>query len=61
MTSPVKFLQETRTELSLVVWPKKDEVVRLTGVVLITSIIVGAYIGGLDYIFTQAVSFLIGR
>jgi preprotein translocase subunit SecE len=61
MTSPVKFLQETRAELTQVVWPKRDEVVRLTGVVLITSFIVGAYIGGLDFAFTKAITFLIGK
>ena len=61
MTSPVKFLLETKNELTQVVWPKRPEVIKLTGVVIITSVIVGLYIGGLDFLFTKAVSFLIER
>lgn len=61
MTSPVKFLLETRAELMQVVWPKKAEVIKLTGVVIITSVIVGLYIGGLDLLFTKVVTFLIER
>lgn len=61
MTSPVKFLLETRAELMQVVWPKRAEVIKLTGVVIITSIIVGLYIGGLDLLFTKVVTFLIER
>jgi preprotein translocase subunit SecE len=53
MSSPIKYLLETRDELKKVVWPKRAEVVRLTGVVIIISVAVGAYVGGLDFVFTK--------
>jgi preprotein translocase subunit SecE len=52
-TTPVTFLKEVRDELKKVVWPTRDEVVRLTMVVIIVSLIVGFYLGALDYIFTK--------
>ena len=59
MTSPVTFLRETYDELKKVVWPTRNEVFRLTGVVIAISVIVGLYIGGLDYIFTKITGLLI--
>lgn len=61
MTSPIKFLQETKQELVQVVWPKRDEIIRLTGVVLFFSLIVGIYIGGLDLVFSNLIEKIIGR
>ena len=53
--APIKFLQETFTELKLVIWPSRSEVLRLTLIVVIISVAVGFYIGGLDLVFTKLV------
>ena len=53
MTTPLVFLKETRDELRKVVWPTRSEVIRLTFIVITISIIVGFYIGGLDYVLTK--------
>lgn len=53
MVTPTKFLQETYTELKLVIWPTRAEVIRLTLVVITISVAVGLYIGALDYGFTK--------
>lgn len=58
--SPVTFLKETAGELKKVVWPSRDEVIRLTMVVILISLIVGFFLGGLDYLFTNLFRFLIG-
>ncbi len=58
-TTPVIFLKETRDELKKVVWPTRNEVIRLTGVVIIVSLIVGIYLGGLDYILTNLLTLII--
>ena len=55
MTAPVTFLRQIWEELKQVVWPTRAEIARLTGVVIIISIIMGLYIGAIDYLFTQAV------
>lgn len=57
--SPVVFLNEVRAELSKVVWPSRSEVIRLTWVVVLVSLVVGLFIGALDFIFTKLFSFLI--
>ena len=60
-TTPVKFLGEVRDELKKVVWPTKEEVIRLTGVVLLVSVIVGLFLGGADFILTKLVETVILR
>lgn len=56
MTTPLTFLKETREELVKVVWPTRQEIVRLTGVVIGISVMVGLFIGGLDFILTKVLS-----
>jgi len=58
-TTPVTFLKEVRDELNKVVWPSRDEVIRLTVVVIVVSLIVGFYLGTLDYIFTKLITLII--
>ena len=59
MLAPVTFLRQIYNELKLVVWPTRAEIFRLTTIVIILSVIMGLYIGGLDYIFTKAVETLL--
>lgn len=59
MAKPVKFLTEVKEELTKVTWPKQNEVIRLTSIVIIVSVIVGLYIGGLDFIFTKLMELLV--
>ncbi|HUQ85814.1 MAG TPA: preprotein translocase subunit SecE [Candidatus Limnocylindrales bacterium] len=59
MATPVKFLQETYTELRQVVWPTRQEVLRLTLIVIAISVFVGAYIGILDVAFTRIMGLLL--
>lgn len=57
----IDYLKEVRFELSKVVWPKRQEVIKLTLIVLIISAIVGIYVGGLDYLFTKTLEFILAR
>ena len=59
--SPLAFFKEVKTELSKVSWPNRPTVLRLTGVVIGVSIIVGIYLGGLDYIFTKIIEILLKK
>ena len=58
-TTPVIFLKEVRDELKKVVWPTRDEVIRLTAVVIIVSLIVGVYLGGIDFLLTKILALVI--
>lgn len=61
MKSALGFFSEVKSELSKVTWPKKNEVLRLTGIVILVSAIVGFYVGGLDYLFTNLLTKLLSR
>jgi preprotein translocase subunit SecE len=58
-TTPANFLRETRDELKKVVWPTRDEVIRLTGVVILVSLVVGIFLGGTDFILTKLIELII--
>ena len=59
MINPVTFLVQTQDELKKVTWPTQQEVIRLTAAIIIVSLVVGLYIGGIDYVLTQLTSYLI--
>ena len=54
-TSPVTFLRETKDELKKVVWPTRQEIIRLTFVVITVSLVVGLFLGGLDFVFVKII------
>jgi len=56
-----KYLHEVRIELSKVVWPKKNEVIKLTLIVIIISAVVGLYVGVLDVAFVKLLEIVISR
>ena len=60
-TTPANFLREVRDELKKVVWPTRAEVIRLTGVVVLVSLLVGIFLGGTDFILTKLVAMLVAR
>ncbi len=56
---PASFFREVLEELRKVVWPTRNEVIRLTAVVVIVSLMVGLFLGGLDFVLTKLLSFFI--
>ena len=46
--NPLQFVKEVKQELKKVTWPTKAETIKLTGMVIIISLIVAFFIGGLD-------------
>lgn len=61
ITAPFKFLREVKDEMAKVTWPTRSETAKLTTVVVIVSIAIGAFIGGLDYILTIVTEALISK
>ncbi len=53
--SRFKFFGETIAELKKVVWPTRQETIRLTMMVLIVCLVVGIILGALDYGFAHLV------
>jgi preprotein translocase subunit SecE len=54
----VQFKDEVRAELKKVVWPNRPEVTSYSTIVLMSVVIIGALIFGLDYGFIKVVQML---
>lgn len=57
--NPIEYVKESKSELNKVVWPTKQETLRMSIVVIAISLLVGAYIAGLDAVFTTLVEKLL--
>ncbi len=54
-----RFFAEAIAELRKVNWPTKEETKRLTTMVVIISVIMGAFLGGVDWVFDQLMNLLL--
>lgn len=57
--NPFKYVRQSYLELKKVIWPTRAETFRLTIMVIAVSIVVGAYIAGLDALFAKVTELLI--
>ena len=55
------FFRDTRSEMTKVSWPTKNEVVGTTVVVIVSTIIFALYLWGCDLLFYKAIDFLFTR
>ena len=53
-----RFLAEVRNEMSRVTWPSRKEVYATTVVVILTSILFGVYLYGIDLMLNALVAWL---
>ena len=54
-----RWLRETRGELRKVTWPTREEALRLTYVVIGLSLVLGAVLGGADFVLSTLYTLLI--
>ncbi len=54
-----EFFKEVYVELRKTSWLTTREVIRYTLIVLAVTVVVAAFLGGLDYIFTTALQYFI--
>lgn len=55
-----RWFQETRAELRKVVWPSREEALRLTYVVIGISLVMGMLLGLADFVLSALIGWLIG-
>ncbi len=55
------FLREVKVELEKVVWPSREQTIKLTMIVVFTIIVVGFFVGGIDLLLSKLVNLLINR
>ena len=61
MNQVINYFKEVRFELSKVVWPKREDVLKLTLTVFLISGIIALYVGGLDYLLTKLLEFVVSK
>ena len=55
-----KWWRETVGELRKVNWPTPREAWRLTKIVIMVIVVMGALLGGLDFAFTKLIGWIVG-
>lgn len=61
MSKILGYFSEVRGELAKIVWPKKETVLRLTLIVITFSALVGGFLGGLDFLFTNLIKIVLTK
>ena len=51
-----KFVEEVKVEFSKIVWPDKKMTLGLTGIVIVLTIVISAYLGSVDLLLGKLVS-----
>lgn len=59
MPNVINFFKEVKEELGKVTWPGREQTIRYTILVILVAVVVGLFLGGLDYILTLINTFLI--
>jgi preprotein translocase subunit SecE len=57
----VQFYREILAELRKVVWPTRDEAIRLTGIVIAVVVAMSIFLGAIDAALTQILRFILVR
>lgn len=55
----IDFFNEVRVELTKVVWPTPEQTVKLTVIVILVTIIVGFFLGGIDFLLTKVLELVL--
>lgn len=61
MASPIVFVQEVISELKKVTWPTFEQTRNMTMLVIVVSVLVGLYIGALDFGFSRLMAVILTR
>ena len=54
-----EFFKEVYVEMRRASWLSKNDIIKYTAIVLVVTIIVSFFLGGLDYIFSSAIKMFI--
>ena len=55
------FIAESMFELRKVVWPTREETLRITGVILVVVVIVSLILSGFDFVISWLIRLLLGQ
>ncbi len=55
----ISHIKEARAEMRNVKWPTRKQVVQYTSVIIVLSLLIAAYVGALDVLFTKILGWII--
>ncbi len=61
MPRPLEYIRSVKLELKQVKWPSHQTALKMTFLVIIASLVVAFYSGGLDYLFTTLLAKALNR
>lgn len=61
MSKALDFFSEVRVELGKVVWPTPEQTIQLTVIVIIVTVSVGFFLGGVDYVLTKLLELALSK
>ncbi|MCB9802450.1 preprotein translocase subunit SecE [Candidatus Nomurabacteria bacterium] len=59
MSKLINYLKESRTELAKVSWPSKQTTLQHTGIVIVISLLVAIFLGGIDFLLNKILELFI--
>lgn len=60
MFKVIDFFKEVQVELAKVVWPTREQTIRLTIMVIAVTLFVGFFLGGIDFLLTKLDTLIYG-
>lgn len=60
-SNPIEYFKQVRLELARVEWPSRPQVIQATILVVVVSILVGSFLGAIDYAFTNLFGYILNR
>jgi preprotein translocase subunit SecE len=60
MANVAKYLKESKHELGKVIWPNKNELTKYSLLVIGVSLVLAAFMGGVDLIFSSILEHVLG-
>ncbi|MDO8570591.1 MAG: preprotein translocase subunit SecE [Candidatus Daviesbacteria bacterium] len=61
MNKVFDFFSSVKVELSKVTWPKPELTVRLTVIVILVTVVVGFFLGGIDFLLTKLLELILSK
>ena len=61
MANPIQFLREVKAELTKVVWPDRQTIIRITLAVIAMSLGMAIFLGGVDYGLSEFFDYILKR
>ena len=56
----IQFFKDVRVEMGKVVWPTRREALKITGIVILFSLAVAAFLGAIDFGMVKVLGLIVG-